>query len=188
VSLPPLGYRRRLVSDEPQLLQRAARGDPAAWDGLVRAHGAAVWGLCRRFDPEPEDAWQDAWEHVFARVGRFSLDGAASFRTWLLRVVHRRLIDRHRARLRGGDLVAEIDFADPAAGPDAVAAARDDASALEAALRQLPEIQRRVVVLHHLHGESLDDIARTEGVAVGTIKSRLHRGRGRLARLLGNRR
>ncbi len=183
----PLRYRRAVPAD-PDLVRRAACGDARAWDALVAAHGAAVWGLCRRLDPEPEDAWQEAWAKLLSVARRFDPDGPATFRTWLLRVVHRQLVDRHRARLRSRDVLAEIDVADAAAGPEAVAAARSDAEALDAALAALPAIQRRVVVLHHLHGEPLDAIAATEGVAVGTIKSRLHRGRGRLARLLGDRR
>ena len=58
---------------------------------------------------------------------------------------------------------------------------------LEAALERLPYAHRRVVLLHHLNGVPLADIAAAEGVAVGTIKSRLHRGRARLAELLGAR-
>jgi RNA polymerase sigma-70 factor (ECF subfamily) len=63
-------------------------------------------------------------------------------------------------------------------------AQRQRTARLEVAVGRLPEDQRRVVVLHHLQGLSLQDLAETEGVAVGTIKSRLHRGRARLAQLL----
>ena len=52
---------------------------------------------------------------------------------------------------------------------------------LESAIAQLPEDQRRCVVLHHIEGLSLSDIASLEQVAIGTIKSRLHRGRAHLA-------
>ena len=59
------------------------------------------------------------------------------------------------------------------------------AERLEAALARLPVDMRTVIVMHHLNGVPLEDIAAAEGVAVGTVKSRLHRGRARLLELLG---
>jgi RNA polymerase sigma-70 factor, ECF subfamily len=58
---------------------------------------------------------------------------------------------------------------------------------VEIAMSCLPEGHRRVILLHHLHGLPLDQIAEQEGVALGTVKSRLHRGRARLAELLEER-
>lgn len=55
---------------------------------------------------------------------------------------------------------------------------------LEAAVASLPEPQRRVVVLHHLHDQPLEAIADAEGVPLGTVKSRLHRARNRLSEIL----
>ena len=65
-------------------------------------------------------------------------------------------------------------------GPERLAQSRQLTARLEAALPLLAEEHRRVVVLHHLHGLPLEEIAAAEGVALGTIKSRLHRARARL--------
>jgi len=146
-----------------------------------------VYGLCRRLDPDPEDAYQEVWEKVFRALPDFDEAGPASIRTWLAVVTHRHLVDRHRRRGARGQLVAldghEPD--DPSPSAEARVDARRRRDRLEAAVARLPEGQRRVVVLHHLAELPLEEIAAAEGVAVGTVKSRLHRGRGRLAELLG---
>lgn len=168
-------------------IRRAARGDPRAWRELVARHGPRVFGLCRRLDPDPEDCYQEVWEKVSRALPGFDEAGPASLRTWLSVITHRHLVDRHRRRSARGKLVAidghEPDDPGPTAEAKLDAARRRDR--LEAALARLPEAQRRVVVLHHLCELPLEEIAASEDVPVGTLKSRLHRGRGRLAELLG---
>jgi RNA polymerase sigma-70 factor (ECF subfamily) len=160
---------------------RLAPPDPAR---VVAEHGGLVWALCRRLDPEPEDAWQEAWEKVVRALPTFDSGGAASLRTWLMTVVHRHLVDRHRRRCVRGEVLEPDGVLDetPGAAASLVAAARD--AALELALQRLPEAWRRVVVLHHLHELPLDVVAREEGVPVGTVKSRLHRARAALLEVL----
>lgn len=173
----------------PELLDLARAGERRGRAALVATLGPTVWALCRRLDPEPEDAYQEAWAHLFRALPRFADDGPASLRTWCVRVVRRRLVDRHRrARVRGivGHLAPEQLEEHPGRGldPEARAARSQRQARLEAALQRLPAAQRRVVVLHHLHGVPLAELAVDEGVAEGTVKSRLHRGRARLAGLL----
>ncbi len=169
-------------------LVRATRGDPRAQRALLEEHGPVVFGLCRRLTPDPEDAYQEIWAKAFAALPRFDVGGRASLRTWLMTIAHRHLVDRHRRRVVRGEVVPLREEALPAAeGGDADARIdeRRRSVRLSAALAKLPDAQRRVVVLHHLHGVPLADLAKSEGASVGTIKSRLHRGRGKLAELLG---
>ena len=167
-------------------LRRASAGDPAAWRALLQAHGPAVLALCRRLCPDPEDAYQDVWERIFGRLHRYD-PSRGTERTWILSVTHRHLIDRHRKRVVRRILVPlQREPIAPASAIEEVLDGRRRQVALERALQQLPAAQRRVLVLHHIHGQPLDAIARTEGVAVGTIKSRLHRGRASLSTLLGD--
>jgi RNA polymerase sigma-70 factor (ECF subfamily) len=135
-----------------------------------------VWALCWRLDRAPEDAYQEIWEKVLRALPGFDPHGPAALSTWITRIAHHHLVDRHRVRRRRPD--AEDD---PDRLPAPPAARYAD---LEAAIATLPEAHRRVVVLHHLHEVPLEDIARTEGVPLGTIKSRLHRARNRLAEIL----
>ncbi|MCB9797688.1 MAG: sigma-70 family RNA polymerase sigma factor [Alphaproteobacteria bacterium] len=166
------------------LLALAVSGDRRARAELLREHGPRVRGLCLRLSPHPDDCYQEVWARVFDRLHRFDPLGPASLGTWITTLAHRTLIDRHRSRQRRGEALPlrEHPAADP--GVEELLHARGRAARLERALRALPEGQRRVVVLHHLEGRSLAEIAEVEGVATGTIKSRLHRGRARLARAL----
>ncbi|MEQ1571095.1 MAG: sigma-70 family RNA polymerase sigma factor [Myxococcota bacterium] len=162
------------------LIAPAVGGDPSARAQLVRTHGPLVWTLCRRLGPDPEDAYQDVWAKIFAALPRFDPGGAASLRTWIATITHRHLVDRSRRRKVRGETV---EFGDhPAHEPDL-----DRVGLLHAALARLPEAQRRVVVMHHLHDRGLDEVAADEGVPVGTVKSRLHRARARLLELLEGR-
>jgi len=159
--------------------------DPGAGldpERIVAEHGPSVWALCRRLDPHPDDAYQDVWAHVLPRLDRFD-PARGGLRAWLMSVAHRRLVDRHRRRrVRRVEALPEV--ADPAPPPDELASRAQRVRRLEVALQGLPPAQRRVVVAHHVHGRPLDRIAADEGVALGTVKSRLHRGRARLLRLL----
>jgi RNA polymerase sigma factor (sigma-70 family) len=169
----------------PALLQAAAGGDPAAWRLLLAAHGPAVYSLCRRLDLDPDDAYQEIWEKVLHGLPRFDPDGPAPLASWILRVAHRHLIDRHRRRRVRGELVALTEVPGASVRLDARLDRAAESRRLADALARLPMAQRRVVVMHHIQGCSLEEIAAAEEVAVGTVKSRLHRGRGRLALLMG---
>ncbi|WP_426503366.1 SigE family RNA polymerase sigma factor [Dactylosporangium sp. McL0621] len=125
-----------------------------------------------------EDAVQDAYVRAWQRWTTLSgyLDPEAWVRTVAYRLAvssWRRAVNRLTAHRRHG-------------APDDVAELTPDHVALVDALRRLPADQRRAVVLHHLVGLAIDDIARETGVAVGTVKSRLSRGRQGLAEILGD--
>lgn len=172
--------------DSDDALAACRAGDRRAWAALLAAHGPTVYAVCRRLDPEPDDAYQAIWERVLRGLDGF-VPGERPFRSWLLTVAHRHLVDRHRRRTVRR-LVAHRssppEVADDGPSPfDSLDRARQR-QALEAALAELSEPARRVVVLHHLHGLDLPAIAATEGVPVGTLKSRLHRARARIAALL----
>ena len=175
------------VSREALAVRAAQRGDAAAWRALVAEHGPFVYAACRRLDADPDDAYQVIWEKVIAAIHRFDPSGPRPLPSWVMTIAHRALVDRHRRRSVRGVV---IPFAEP---PDAPAPAEDPGDTidrarlrtrLEEALSRLPEPQRRVVVMHHVHGLDLPAIAEAEGTAIGTLKSRLHRGRARLQALL----
>jgi RNA polymerase sigma-70 factor (ECF subfamily) len=166
-------------------VERAAAGDLRARRALVEGYGPLVYSLCRRLDPSPDDAYQEIWEKAFRALGRFDPGGSARFSTWLTTLAHRHLIDRHRRRRTRGEVLSLEGLASEQPGAEAALSRRQREVQLERALQRLPIAQRRVVVLPHINGLSLETIASQEGVAVGTIKSRLHRGRARLAQLLG---
>lgn len=170
--------------DEHLVITRAQRGDKAAWETLLERYGPLVYGLCVRMCTDADDAYQTVWERVFANLHRFDPAGRGSLRSWLATITHRHLVDRHRRSRVRGEVVPLSQLPPVAPDADERIARRQRQARLEAALQRLPEAQRRVVVLHHLEGVALEAIAVTEGVALGTVKSRLYRGRARLAELL----
>lgn len=161
-------------------LDPSSAGPPDAPEALVRRHGPVVLLLCRRLDPDPDDAFQEIWAKVFGALERFDPAGPASLRTWIKRIAHRHLVDRYRRRRTRGTSadVREIPPIDPTIEERLTTEQRR--ARLHAALTHLDDPSRRVVVLHHLEGVSVADIAELEGSPVGTIKARLHRARARL--------
>ncbi len=159
------------------VVTRAAAGDVQAQAALVGREGPRLYALCRRLTDDPDDAYQEVWERVFRALPRYEVDGRP-ISAWIATIAHRHLVDRWRR----GRVREEVPFDDDVAGDVIVVPSTRD---LDEALAALPEPHRRVVLLHHLHGFSLDEIAVNESVALGTVKSRLHRARAALALALG---
>lgn len=166
------------------LLDDAIRGDRNAREQLVREHGRLVFALCRRLDPQPEDAYQEIWEKVFRGLARFDTRMGPPLRAWITTVARRHLIDRHRRRSGRGEVVQLTEAPGEPADAEQRLEQEGRLARLESALDLLPVDQRTVIVHHHLHGCDLATLADDTGVPVGTLKSRLHRGRARLAALL----
>lgn len=185
-----------MTTDE-DLVARARDGDHAAFDELVDRHADHVYGICLRYFRNPHDA-EDAFQAAFLACyrGLATFRGQAQLSTWLYRVATNACHDLARRAARRPRLVpldAERDAAD-GAGLDAAAADRLAAAELQpdllAALRQLDAAQRHAVVLRDVVGFGYREIADLQRVAVGTAKSRVHRGHAHLAELLapaGNR-
>lgn len=169
------------LSDE-DLLGRFVAGEEAAFDTLMRRHEDRVFGVALRMTGDRADALdatQDTFVQAFRRAGSFR--GDAAFGTWLYRIAINACHDL--LRRRGRAPVPEADLPEAAADEriDERVAARLDVSA---ALALLQEDYRVAVVMHDLGGIPYEDIAAEVGVSIGTIKSRISRGRRRLAALL----
>jgi len=169
------------------LLERYLAGDIAAFDELMRAHQDRVFGVCLRMLRDREaalDATQETFITVFRKADRFA--GRSAFSTWLYRVAVNTCYDaaRKAQRRRIDPLPEGSDPADHHARDDLAAVElRPD---LEAALTSLPEEFRAAVVLSDLEGLALQTVADILEVPVGTVKSRVFRGRKLLAGILGN--
>lgn len=123
-----------------------------------------------------EDVAQDAFAKAWPRWSK--LRGYDDPAAWVCQVATRQAISRWRRLRTAANFLAR-------SGPPPTAAPPDELSvALVTALRTLPEAQRRAIVLHHLGGFAVREVADVEGVPDGTIKARLSRGRAALALLL----
>lgn len=125
---------------------------------------------------EAQEVAQEAFERAWSRWGR--LRSYDQPRAWVARVAYRLAVSRwRRARTSLKSLARH-------GPPPDVPPPSETSVALVTALSQIPEPQRRAVVLHHMGGYSVGEIAAMDGVAEGTVKARLSRGRQRLAELL----
>jgi RNA polymerase sigma-70 factor, ECF subfamily len=175
-------------SDE-DLVRRAAGGDRSAFTLLMERHERRVYNLCLRMVgdlDDASDATQDAFLTAYRKLSSFR--GEAAFTTWLHRVAINASYDLLRKRGRAPVLASSKDHAvederiEPA--PDH---ADETTGAIEVqrALLAIPEEFRAALVLHDAQDVPVQEVADILGVPVGTVKSRLHRGRVALARALG---
>jgi RNA polymerase sigma-70 factor, ECF subfamily len=188
---PQTSRRTPPLPDEEALVGRAVGGDRAAFARLVEHYQRACYGLAWRLLNDADlaaDATQDAFVHAFDAIDRYR---GGVFRSWILRITANASYDilrRAQRRpssplpdpLEGEAELADVDRADPS-----VEVARGEMYRhLDAALRHLPEDQRTAVVLCDVYGMDYQQVASLTSSALGTVKSRIHRGRLRLRELL----
>ena len=175
------------AAEDVDLLRRYLNGDVAAFDELMAAHEDRVFGICLRMLRDRNaalDAVQETFLTVFRKADRYKAE--AAFSTWLYRVAVNTCYDQlRRAKRRSADALPEgHDPVDPRGG-DAFESA-EVRPEIEAALQALAPKFRAAVVLVDLEGLALETAANLLGVPVGTVKSRVFRGRRQLAEHLGN--
>ena len=165
---------------------------PPSWDDLVRQHSARVYRLAYRLTGNMHDA-EDLTQEVFVRVFR-SLDGytPGTFEGWLHRITTNLFLDtaRRRQRIRfeglGDQAVGLLRDGEPT--PAQAFDARHLDTDVQRALEALAPEYRAAVVLCDIEGLSYEEIATTLGVKLGTVRSRIHRGRAQLRTALDHRR
>jgi RNA polymerase sigma-70 factor, ECF subfamily len=191
----PSPTRTAPLPDEAELVGRAARGDRVAFTRLVEHYQTACYGLAWRLlgnRDQAADATQDAFVHAFNAIGRYR---GGQFRSWLLRITANASYDILRRQQRRPTTTlpdpeeGEAELPDVRA-PDPVAGAERSAlyQALDIAMQRLPEDQRTAVVLCDVYGMDYNEVAAATESALGTVKSRIHRGRLRLRKLLADQR
>jgi RNA polymerase sigma-70 factor (ECF subfamily) len=189
------GTRTPPLDDEAAVVARAASGDRTAFAQLMEHYQSACYGLAWRLlgnADQAADATQDAFVHAYDAIGKFR---GGIFRSWLLRITANASYDiLRRAQRRpttvlpdpedGGVELPDIDAPNPVAEAGRAELYRH----LDAALRLLPEDQRTAVVLCDVYGMDYGEVAEATSSALGTVKSRIHRGRLRLRELMAEHR
>jgi RNA polymerase sigma factor (sigma-70 family) len=181
-------------SEELRLVAAAQRGDGESFNALVRLYETRVYNLCFRMLGDGEsaaDATQDSFLSAYRNLRSFR---GGSFRSWLLRIATNTCYDVLRARKRRPTTSIDAAFDDPDApafdlpdpqeSPDDAALRRELGAEIQIALQSLPEDQRAMVVLSDIQGLAYEEIAAITGTNLGTVKSRLSRGRARLREFL----
>lgn len=174
------------------LLEKARRGDERAFAALLRLHQDRIFDLLVRMlgdRAEAEDVTQEVFLSFHKALPGFR--GDAKISTWLFRIAKNHCLNRIKyLGRRGGDRHVALEVADdPARGegpepPDRALERRRRDEQVQAAIATLPEEQRLVVVLRDIEGLDYEEIAEVLEQPLGTVKSRLHRGRLALAKKL----
>jgi RNA polymerase sigma-70 factor (ECF subfamily) len=181
-----VGETEREPSSDALLVAGARRGDMRAFERLYRMHSGRVYGLCLRMTRRT-DAAEDCVQQTFVRAWRnlASFEGRSSFGTWLHRIAVNEVLSHarnHGTRDESDEAsVTALDQRQTNDGPFDAA----DVVDVERALQALPEGARHAMVLQAIYGYSHEEVADMLGIAVGTCKAQVHRGRRLLRERLG---
>ena len=179
------------MSEEPtdrELVERSVGGDRVAFAILVKRHERRVFNLAYRMlgrEEDARDATQDTLMTALRRLSSFR--GEAAFTTWLHRVTVNACYDILRKRKREPQLDLPEGAAELHASPHDHAESTATSVDVQRALLEVPMDFRAPLVMHDVQDMAYEDIAEALRVPVGTVKSRIHRGRVALARALGER-
>lgn len=185
---------------EAQFIERLKRGDAAAFETLVKERSGEIFGLLYRLTENGEEA-RDLTQETFLRAFQSIIHfrGDSDLRTWIYRIAINQARNRWRWwRRRRRDVTFSIDAADaygdgPAliaslkagdSNPETETLAHERERALKQALSSLRRVYREAVILRDIEGFAYEEIATTLDISVGTVKSRLARGRQELRRKL----
>jgi len=176
---------------EQEWVAAARRGDQDAFEELVRLYEKRVLALTRRMCQNPEDAAEAAQEAFLAAwQGLKSFRGESSFSTWLYRLASNACVDllrrekKRQAAVSLDDEDVNLDVPAPLPSPQEEAERRELGEQIEAGLRALPPEYRAVLVLREVHQLRYEEIGGALGLDLGTVKSRISRGRKRLRNFL----
>lgn len=176
------------------LIERAREGDLEAFNELVLAYQDHLWALVARLVPDLDQANDVVQEAFFSAYRNLQSYRGGSVRSWLSRMAINAAMDLQRARRRrpaGPYPELEDETWQPPAGPssdpEATALAAERSRALADALGRITAEQRTAIVLYDVEGYDYAQIAELTGVSLGTVKSRIHRGRLALRQLLEER-
>jgi RNA polymerase sigma-70 factor (ECF subfamily) len=174
--------------DEPALVDAARGGDRDAFNQLVVHYQSLAYNVAYRILGDPDaaaDATQEAFLSAYRAMARFR---GGSFRSWVLRIVTNACYDQLRAKKRRPttslDADPDLDWeewtVDEGERPEEFVERQSLSQVIQKGLATLPDDQRMVIVLSDIQGLRYGEIAETLGVSLGTVKSRLNRGRRKL--------
>jgi len=176
-----------LELNENKLIERASGGDPSAFNRLMEVHERRMYAVALRMCGNREDA-QDCLQEAMLRIYRSisGFKGQSSFGTWVYRITMNTCLDelRRKKNKQNTSLDGLLDTGwspqDESASPEKHAVQSETRRVLHQAIQDLPEDMRSAIVLRDIHGLSYEEIAQALDINVGTIKSRISRGRDKL--------
>lgn len=177
--------------DERELIARLQKRDEAAFEELIRQYEKKVYTLCFRMcgsSEDAEEAAQDAFLALWRGIDRFRQESSLS--TWIYRLATNACIDTLRRRKKQSGSVSLddeelfVDAVDTSPQPQETIEHREARKLLQEGLSALPEEYRKVLILREIEGLSYTEIAECASLELGTVKSRISRGRSLLRNFL----
>jgi len=179
---------------DAELLTRCLNGEHAAWDTVVRIHHQRVYNFAYRYNgrfDEAEDLTQEIFLKVYRTLHTYKPELGA-FETWMMRVSRNCIIDHYRKlkteRRQTDSLEGEheqvAETGNRFANPAEVLDHRELSERVHGALLRLSEDLREVLILRDLEGFAYEEIVEIVRVPIGTVKSRINRGRVEMAKIL----
>ena len=181
-----------MAASDERLAQQALRGDPEAFDTLVRRYYPRVLGLCRKMLNSREAAYDVAQESLLRAYRKLHLyDPSRRFSAWLMTLTARLCVSLGQRAQRDPEPWEEIGESDggvPDAsdGPAEVTEKAQVAVRVAEAVRSLPDLYKPVCVLRHVEGLSYQEIAEATGLPIGTVKVHLFRAKKHLREQLAD--
>jgi len=179
------------ADDERNLVERHRYGDPEAFAEVYETYSGMVYNLALRLSgssDRAQDLSQEIFLRVFRSLGRFR--GQSSLKTWIYRICLNHCRSRlGRRRLQVEPLEREgsppgSEPVDHGRGPEELAMAEETSRRMAVALMRVPAVFREAVILRDLEGLSYQEIGSILRIRVGTVRSRIARGRDQLRRVL----
>lgn len=177
--------------DERELIARLQKRDEAAFEELIRQYEKKVYTLCFRMcgnSEDAEEAAQDAFLALWRGIDRFRQESSLS--TWIYHLATNACIDTLRRRKKQSGSVSLddeelfVDAVDTSPQPQETVEHRETQKLLQEGLSALPEEYRKVLILREIEGLSYTEIAESASIKLGTVKSRISRGRSLLRNFL----
>jgi RNA polymerase sigma-70 factor (ECF subfamily) len=183
------------VTDE-QLVAMWQEGNRQAFEALVRRYQHLAFTVCRRYlanDQQAEETAQDVFVNLYRKLGQFR--GDASFKSWFYKVLVNHCHNRRKAGMRRREHLHDsldtprdrddpdgrpADLPDPKLDPEHALSELQRQQLIERALQSLDDEERMVLLLREGQGLAYEEIAESLGLALGTVKSRIHRARADL--------
>ena len=181
--------------EEMRIVRKVLAGDVNAFEQLVIENQKSVYNLALKIMKNESDALdvsQDVFLKAYTNLENFR--GDSRFSVWLYRLAYNACIDASRKSKAGMNISltvqdedsesAELDLADNKPLPEEETERRETQREVQAAIQELPEDQRKIIVMREFSDMAYEDIAASLGISVGTVKSRLSRARKNLAKIL----
>ena len=178
------------------LLKQAADGDIAAFEALISQYEKLIYNIAWRIMGNGEDA-KDMAQEAIIKIYRnlAACKGLGLFKAWVAKITHNTCMDELRRRkgrvaesydamIEPGDTAVERQIADEAEGPEAALLRKELAGTIGDALNKLSDEHRALLVLRDVQGLTYEEISEITGTPMGTVKSRISRGRAGLKRIL----